>query len=180
VGYIEVEPGTAKKLGRSPITLDRIHDGRTGQAGRMAYLFGCPTALAKRGVNHQAKTIVAAIQSLTYPSAVLAPDEWPKLPKKFPPARKSADLFMTYDRTEEMVVEGKRGGNLPNPVGASGGGIWQMTGPKDDGVWHVGKVKLIAIQSAWDEKLKYIRGVQVRHWLKLVSRDYPDLRSSLT
>jgi len=117
------------------------------------------------------------VHSFTYPNSVLAVDEWPTVPNDAVPPKRTVDLFIPYDVTEEMIVDRRGSGNrLPNPKGASGGGIWQGTGPLKGSLWHVGKVKLIAIQSGWDEKRKYIRGVQIKQWVRLIERDYPDLR----
>lgn len=179
VGYIEIAAGTASQLGRSPIELDRICDSGPGQAGRIAFLYGNPFALVERFVNHKAKQRIIGIHSFTYPNATLAYDEWPTVPRDAEAPRKSVDLFIPYDVTEDMIVDRGHGTRLPNPRGASGGGIWQGIGPINDGLWHAEKIKLIAIQSNWDEERKYIRGVQIKHWLRLVEEDYPDLRKEL-
>ncbi len=173
VGYIEIEPGTTKQLGRVTIGVDRLCDVGPGQPGRTAFLYGCPFALTKHAVDHKRRETIIGIHSFTYPNCTLATDEWPSVPRSAQPSNKNIDLFIRYDVTEEMIGHGNR---LPNPEGASGGGIWQGTGPVKGAVWHVGKVKLIAIQSAWDEKRKYIRGVQIKHWIRLIERDYPDLQ----
>jgi hypothetical protein len=180
VAYIELEPGTIKTLGREAIDVGRLCDVGPGQPGRMAFLYGCPHALIKNAVNHKRREAIIGFHSFTYPNAVLAVDEWPAVPKDAVPPKRSVDLFIPYDVTEEMIViRPVRGNRLPNPKGASGGGIWQGVGPLKGAVWHVDKVKLVAIQSSWDEQRKYIRGVQIKQWVRLIERDYPDLRPRL-
>lgn len=180
VGYIEIEPGTTKQLGREPIGVDRLCDAGPGRSGRIAFLYGCPYALIRKGVNHKLQQAIIGIHSFTYPNSVLAVDEWPTVQRNAETPKRAVDLFIPYDVTEEMIVSHRFGNRLPDPKGASGGGIWQGTGPVKGGVWHVGKVKLIAIQSSWDEKRKYVRGIQIKHWIRLIERDYPDLQSELS
>lgn len=180
VGYIELEPGTTSRLGRVPLSIDRLCDAGPGQPGRIAFLYGCPFALIKNAVNPKRREKIIGIHSFTYPNSTMAVEEWPTVPRDAEPPRRSVDLFIPYDVTAETIVDrGGSGNRLPNPEGASGGGICQGIGPKKDGVWHVGKVKLIAIQSSWDKKRKYIRGVQIKQWVRLIEKDYPDLKKHL-
>ena len=164
-------------------------------AGRQAYLFGFPFDLVEKVKNRAKQEIEIGVSSISYPSPMLAFEEWPKVAADVAAdvqaPRRNIDVFMKYDASQEMRLVGvktrKIHNRLPSPKGASGGGIWQGTGPRKwhvsgprKTIWHVGKVKLIAIQSAWDKDRKYIRGVQIRHWIELIARDYPDLRKQLS
>lgn len=68
------------------------------------------------------------------------------------------------------------------PIGMSGGGLWE-TDYKDAGLWSPDKARIIGIQSSWNSGNKnffrHLRGVQIKHWLKLVYDEYPDLREKL-
>jgi hypothetical protein len=175
VGFIEIEQGATAKLGRVPIGVDRLCDAGPGQAGRMAFLYGFPTKLIKHAINHKRREKLFAMQSFTYTNVTFALEEWPEVPKADLPPLRSRDLFIPYDVKEEMAARGGNDSHLPNPEGASGGGIWQGTGDKRE-LWHPDKVKLIAIQSTWHEERKYVRGVQIKHWVRLIERHYPDLK----
>jgi hypothetical protein len=64
---------------------------------------------------------------------------------------------------------------LGDAPGLSGGGIWDQ-GLAPGEVWTPGSARLIAIQCSWHPTKRYVRGTLLRHWVRLISRDYPDLR----
>jgi hypothetical protein len=75
VGFFEVELQAAHDLKRSPLTLDRL--GKTTlEYGRLAFLFGYPKKYTQI-VARQSKTNHVPLCSITYPSALLDPREWP-------------------------------------------------------------------------------------------------------
>lgn len=184
VGYVEVPTDLPRTLDREPIDLSRVSKRRSGTPGQVAFLFGYPAVWASPDFDHRRRVATVPLRSMTYPNVLLARDEWPSLDADASRASRLCDLFMAYSIEEELkLTQDERRPQLPetvadrvpSPVGASGGGIWQNT-PRRRGVWYA-DLTLIGIQSAWSKPNRYIRGVQVFHWLKLIHDDYPDLRA---
>jgi len=65
-----------------------------------------------------------------------------------------------------------------HPGGYSGGGIWDQHF-STEGVWTPGKATLFGMQSSWSESERYVRGVQIAHWLRLIHQHYPELQTQL-
>jgi hypothetical protein len=88
------------------------------------------------------------------------------------------DFIVDYPTDDQMKAEGFPSINLPHPGGISGGGIWDQ-GFESETLWAPQKSRLIAIQSRWCSKQRYLRAIQVHHWLRLLHRDFPDLRQPI-
>ena len=84
------------------------------------------------------------------------------------------DVFLDYQFTDCRRMDTMENVVAPTPPGMSGGGLWDQG--FDSGVWSSEKAKLFAIQNSWHRTKGYIRATQIRHWLRLICDDYPDLR----
>ena len=69
---------------------------------------------------------------------------------------------------------------MPEPYGISGGGIWAMDIIKAEGIWQSDQAKLVAIQTRWNEKKRYVKGTRIHHWLALIRENYDDLQDCIT
>jgi hypothetical protein len=68
---------------------------------------------------------------------------------------------------------------LPEPPGNSGGGIWLIPGFEDGKMWLQSDVKLLAIARRWYKPGREVWGTRIDLWLKLVSKDFEDLREEI-
>jgi hypothetical protein len=67
--------------------------------------------------------------------------------------------------------------DTPTPRGFSGGGCWGIIKSKDNELYAPSKhVKLIALQSAWDSVI-FGTATLIGEWVRVIVRDYPDLRT---
>jgi hypothetical protein len=62
----------------------------------------------------------------------------------------------------------------------SGGGYWQPRSALDSTVWSPDKYSLIAIQSHWWERGRYLQATQIIHWLRLLWAKREDVRVALS
>jgi hypothetical protein len=190
VGFLELESTALSVLKRKAISLSNI-SVRLPQYGRIAYVFGYPFEMERR-VPVSATSGAILIPSLTYPNPLLAPEEWPEVPAADRQPEEQVDCFLRYARDEAGKLVVPMSGTilpevldfsnrLPAVHGMSGGGFWQSWNPSGrDTLWFPSSYELFAIQSTWNEKEQYIRGIQVRHWLDLVAGAYPDLLSEIS
>ncbi len=99
---------------------------------------------------------------------------------KVPDADAAIDIILDYpagdSATKRLDKEGPFA--LPDPSGMSGGGLWDQ-GFETQLIWKPEGASLMGIQSAWHPKERYVRAVQIIHWLRLVHQHYPDLRNIL-
>jgi hypothetical protein len=117
---------------------------------------------------------------MCYSNAPIEPEKWPNVASADPASDCTVDIFLPYDPEKEMwyYEENERDDNLPEPRGASGGGLWQGSLSKVEH-WNAEGVQLIGIQSRWNEKKKYVRGCRIIHWLRLLHEHCSDLRPTL-
>ncbi|HQZ65733.1 MAG TPA: hypothetical protein PLY87_11680 [Planctomycetaceae bacterium] len=186
VGFIEIDPFALNVLKHESISLSSVSVGAQ-QYGRTAFVFGYPFELERIGKLSETERILHAM-SLTYSNPVLAPEEWPEVPSDDRQPEEHIDCLMRYSRDDQFksIVPIGRNRNyhsvqlpelLPAVFGMSGGGFWQRWTPiADSQLWLACDYKLFAIQSSWSERGQYIRGIQIRHWLDLVSESYPELK----
>lgn len=189
VGFLELEPTVLSVLKREAISLGNV-SVRTPQYGRLTCVFGYPSEM-ERKVRIAPNRGAILIPSLTYPKELLAPEEWPCVPAADRQPEENIDCFLTYSRdsagqmvlplSQTAVPEAMRiSEKLPAVHGMSGGGFWQSWKPvQQDGVWSATGYELLAIQSTWNESEKYIRGIQIRHWLDLIASHFSDLRPAI-
>jgi hypothetical protein len=161
------------------------------QYGRLAFIFGYPSALKKERQLSERQSAMR-FASVTYANCVLDPSEWPAIPEENTETRdanEDVDCFVRYSREDEMSVapigrfRGQSASGLPDRLpeafGMSGGGFWQSWVPNEGHVWSPSNYQLFAIQSTWYEKGNYLRAIRIRHWLDLIAETYPELKGPI-
>jgi len=181
VGFLQIDPDFARSvLRKEPIGLDRLLPCGPGKKDFMAYLFGFPTDLIEKKANSpRERSLVFTGQC--YMNLPIMPEEWAHVHRsrsEFHQPDPDMDVYLPYPMDEEMLSRGARvKPDLSEPYGLSGGGVWQ--GPLRDEVWAPEKYKLIAIQSTWPRKGRFLQATQIIHWLKLLWENCEHLRSTL-
>lgn len=187
VGYFEVAQGASQQLGRTPIGLADIGVG-VPQYGRNTFIIGFPESYFQiRKVEGNVREF--GIGSITFPTPLLDPSEWPEVPEGARDSDPQADFFVPYDITREKVARLSQKNdrplpavdlptNLPNAHGISGGGFWQGSDPQD-GLWKPCNYRLIGIQGSWSDERKYLRATRSVHLLDLLRQKCPDLKTDI-
>lgn len=173
VGWIEVEPAAAKRMnGKTFITLDRVLPFCTPKRGKqMILLWGAPWALVdQRALQEHYRVDVRFATFLTPP---LPRSRWPWRGKG------RNDIFLSYPTNDQTTrrVSDDAPAVPPNPQGMSGGGMWLHE--FSDEVWLPERSMLIGIDRSWSPSEQYARGTRIEHWLRLVAKDFPDLRAEI-
>ena len=174
VGYLEVNRQTVTEYLDNDdfCTIDNIANFGAGRKNRGTIVVGTPAA--KVQPQTVGETAILKFEVMPYWTTPLMPKQWPRVGKHDTPPDYSIDVFLEYPETESRDVHTNRPSKVPNAVGMSGGGIWdQGFGLRK--IWDPRDCKLYAIQSGWEERKRYLRGVQIGHWIELVASDYPDL-----
>ena len=85
------------------------------------------------------------------------------------------DIFLDYpeDGTERLDTGAPL--RLESPEGFSGGGLWDQ-GFTTSELWSPENAVLFAIQSSWNESQRYVRAIQIIHWIDLLRSSIPQLR----
>lgn len=87
------------------------------------------------------------------------------------------DLFLAYGT--DWYGPDRLPRSTTNPAGFSGGGIWRLATP-DIGESLSKKVKLAGIAIAVEKNSwRWIRGIQMQHWLEMIWSEWPGLRNSI-
>jgi hypothetical protein len=190
VGFLELRMDALEILMREAILLAGLCL-RPLQYGRTAFLFGFPSALeSETEMTRSARLLHSS--SMTYPNPVLAPEEWPTTPANDRSPDENVDCFLRYSRNDPNMEMIPLGGQttrlpvdlpdqLPKVFGMSGGGFWQRwTSMSTAELWFPCDYQLFAIQSSWNETQRYVRGIQIRHWLDLLAEKCPELKSAIS
>jgi len=178
VGLLELDRASfAQFSSKVACTIDRIEVAGAGRNNRLVSLIGAPAQLVKPEKIGQAEGFKAMV--ISYCSHPLDPSD-PTWAKVEPPADVNIDIVLDYpagqDQTTRLDTNEKYA--LPEPGGMSGGGLWDQGFGTHD-VWSPTHAFLFGIQSAWHEGKRYVRAVQIIHWLRLIHQHYPDLRTNL-
>ncbi|MEM8865398.1 MAG: hypothetical protein AAGF31_07605, partial [Planctomycetota bacterium] len=105
--------------------------------------------------------------------------DWPTF-NADPSLDQSIDIMMHYPSGTADTHRTDTGEpvELPNPKGMSGGGLWDQ-GFDADELWSTDSAFLFGIQCSWFPTKRYVRVVQISHWLDLVKTRFPELTSSI-
>ncbi|GIW78775.1 MAG: hypothetical protein KatS3mg105_0582 [Gemmatales bacterium] len=182
VGILEVERSSWPQFSsKTACPLSRIRIVGIGRTRRSLSLLGSPIEYAKIEKNRCPRGLTAVL--ISYSTVALDKSEW----KKYticPPPDPTTDIILEYPAGTDQTVHLDTGNpvELPDPSGMSGGGLWDH-GFGVNGLnllWCPDNAFLFGIQSAWHPTERYIRGVQIIHWLRLVNDNYPELRGLLS
>ena len=180
VGFLELDPRLAlSMLGKEAIGLDRISLRGPGDTNHPCFLFAYPFSLIRNP--RCAGTGGASFKGVCYSNIPITPTDWPSVGSNDHTPDQAVDIFLPYDEEEELCYyeENEGDGRITPPHGMSGGGLWQGTSA-GGGLWSAEQAQLFGIQSRWGKDKKYIRACQIVHWLRLLYKNYDDLRPTLS
>lgn len=178
VAALEIEPKSLSEFtSKTPCSLGRLRLVGVGRMDRAASLVGCPSQYLTQENHKSAEGIGAML--ISYTSLPIAEPDWPKFAARIP-FEADIDILKNYpsgnDDTSRldlgMPIE------LPHPDGMSGGGLWDQ-GFGVNELWSTDDAFLFGIQSSWFPDRRYVRVVQICHWLQLIYQHYPDLQTEI-
>jgi hypothetical protein len=182
VGVLELARSDSfDQLGVEPLPLVRVSDMTNGDATSPARVLGYPDEWIKPTRTSAGMQMGCLAQSLG--SFVVAPEHWKAVEKETNYPQIDRDIVLSFDRNSDYIDYTPELGLAkapPNPRGMSGGGIWQPPERLRDGeIWHPERSHLIGIQYDWPTWGRFLRAVQIIHWLKLVADTFPELSQTL-
>lgn len=180
VAFLEVEKEfVEQQLKKTAIPLSRIYPCGAGQDHHQTFACGYPGLLTENAMVGQ-RECHSLFTMQSWANTTLTPDEWTILPEGHRPCDPAIDVFIPYPLTDEICKNGTPSTEtLVEPFGMSGGGYWQPNLALQESVWTPEYYCLIAIQSRWWKRGRYLQATQVIHWLRLVWEHHRDLRRIL-
>lgn len=178
VGALELDAASLSQyVSKKPCPLERLKSTGLGRHDRICSLVGNPGEYLQEesiGVASGWKAVV-----ISYNSTPIGTADWPNFLAS-PALDQGIDILMHYPGGTGDTTRFDTGLpiELPDPRGMSGGGLWDQ-GFGINEIWSTDDAFLFGIQSAWFDTKRIVRAVQIRHWLQLVHRHYPDLRSEI-
>lgn len=178
VAVLEVHPeGALRYFGdRRFCTLENISTFGSGRSNQGHIVTGAPAELVRLTPSEDYWEYGAGL--LMYWTLPIPPEEWPTVRPDATPPMPDVDIFLNYPSNEQCESDGVAPLGLPDPHGLSGGGIWDQDFASGE-MWSPAALKLIGIQCSWDSRGRYLRGIQIIHWLRLIHHHYSDLRNEL-
>ncbi len=178
VGIVELDFATFRQHStKQPCAIDRLRIRGTGRQDYPVTLIGTPGELMQS--RRDGKLTLADVIGASWNCTTEAPTGavWPKVD---PPANPLFDIILDYPSGNDTArrLETNTPTTLPDPEGMSGGGLWDQ-GFGENALWKPEDAFLIGVQTSWHANRRYIRAVQIVHWLRLVHQHYPDLRPTL-
>lgn len=178
IGFMELDSSFVKDgLGKLALPLSRVFPCGPGQLDYATYVCGFPSEQVHTTMPSASKKLqVFTFQS--WQNTPLMPKDWNHLPRKHRPPHELTDIFVPYQREDDILCNGQEMTEILNqPHGLSGGGYWQPNVSLKQKIWSPEYYCLIGIQSAWWGR--YLRATQIIHWLRLVWQHNSDLRQQL-
>lgn len=178
VGYLEIEPRSATEYFNDSdfLELSDLMLVGPGRTDHYVNVVGSPAQrVSKQVSSDQSIDFLAGVQF--FQAIPLSVSDWPDVCLE-KPLDETIDFLVGYPSDEKMHESGFPPINLAHPGGLSGGGVWDL-GMVENEVWGPSSSRLVAIQSAWWPKLRMLRAVQIKEWLKLVAEDYSDLGKAI-
>ena len=184
VAFVESTPDfIATTVGKAAIPLSRLHPCGTGQDNHWTFVCGYPSQeIIELGHPlNDSRTKLFTIEC--WGNKLLMPDRWGSLEIRDRPPSTEKDVFIPRPITDDFVSIGpwptKSPSRLAEPYGMSGGGYWQPNLALRTEVWNPEYYSLIAIQSRWWGRGRYLQGTQIIHWLRLVWQRQSNVREIL-
>ncbi len=181
--YLELPADFAiGETGKFPISLDRIMPCGAGYEDRLTCVAGYPSSIIK-DIERTDESLTKLFTPNCWFNKLFPQKHWHILGEDGRSADETMDVFIPYPRDDDFHAFGPLqdfgGPELAEPFGMSGGGYWQ---PKVELKRHLflpDYYALIAIQSHWWRRGRYLQATQIVHWLRLVYRHKPELQSTL-
>ncbi len=175
VAFVELDPALPQLLLKKPMPLERIHPCGPGKERHWTFVLGFPT----EDVTDRQTTddMIRVFTAECWGNTLIMPQDWSSLPRS-DETDVSRDIFIPRPIDDDSKnLRSMQSARLSKPYGMSGGGYWQSE--QCTHVWSPDGYRLIGIQSGWWSKGRYLRGTQIIHWLRLLWRQDPSLRSTL-
>lgn len=160
--------------GKSPASLDQIGLLGIGREEKPMGVCGCPVQFYS-GSGSEANPGRALMNF--YMTSVFPESDFPTVPEDDRPADADEDIFYEY-ASEGIQLQTGATTSLYSPIGFSGGGVWDAGFTKGE-LWQPGNARLFGIQSRWLESSRYVRAIQIKHWLTFVASKFPDCRNEI-
>jgi len=178
VGALELDPKSLSECpSKTPCSLARLRISGVGRIDRAASLVGCPSQYVTEEAHESAEGYRAML--ISYTSLPIAESDWPGFSARIP-FDADIDILMNYPSGSDDTtrLDSAMPIELPHPGGMSGGGLWDQ-GFGVNQLWSTDDAFLFGIQSSWFPDRRYVRVVQICHWLQLIYQHYPDLHMEI-
>jgi len=163
IGFIELSKSEALKSRKRFIDLSQLELGVNQKNDDLILVSGYPSDIVKTFKQGNA---VSPIGYTTHSSSSAI--------KQLP----AYDIILEYPKDGNAIYSAKIS-SLPNAYGLSGGGFWLLH-INDDGIWSTNSIRLIGIDISWDKKSRWIKGIQIQHWLNFVIQEYPEIKKDVS
>jgi hypothetical protein len=184
VAYVELDREFVEvTFGKAAIPLQRVYPCATGQDNWWTIVAGypCDEIRSIQEVREQAETKLFTLECWGNKLLMLA--RWNALGKRHRSPDERLDVFIPRPIDDDFVALGplqnQKPGQLSEPFGMSGGGYWQPNLALTTRLWSPEHYSLIAIQSHWWGRGRYLQGTQIIHWLRLLWEHQADVRQFL-
>ena len=175
VGALLFDAGVLEDSRLEGVGLDRI-DICTSQVGDDLAVI-CGTSSPAIHKDDERLTIDCPLGSIG--TKTVPEDKWPeRIGDEV--TSSSRDLFLYY--SQFYAWDHKFRPRVPtDPKGMSGGGIWRLPlATKENELWSPHLARLIGIQSSReDRKWRWLRAVQMQHWVRLVWEAWDQVRPAM-
>jgi hypothetical protein len=168
VGYLEIDRSVTEEVPVEFLTLDNLALEYQPE-GSLAFLFGFPAALVPPD---EAQRRTFRFRSLGLLTLIATDYGIPDF------VNREVDIVLVYP--ERVTVDEQLDlQSIPNPIGISGGSMWIYDPNLANPLVGVHNARLVGIQKSWFEPKRIAIGNKVINLLRLIARDYPDVKDIL-
>jgi hypothetical protein len=168
VGYLEIDHSLTQEIPVEFLTLDHLSIEHEPESS-VAFLFGFPAKLIPLDKAQQRTFVFRPLGLLTLTATQ---DSIPNF------VDSKLNIVLRYPE-QGAVGEQSLPLSLPDPHGISGGSIWVYDPNLANPLIGVHNARLVGIQSSWSETKRIAIGNRIVNLLRLLARDYPDIRDIL-
>jgi hypothetical protein len=168
VGYLEIDPSVTEEVPVEFLKLDNLALEHQAE-GSLAFLFGFPAELVPLD---EAQERTFRFRSLGLLTLVATDDSIPDF------VNSEVEMVLIYPGQvtlgDQLQLQ-----RIPDPAGISGGSMWIYDPNLANPLVGVHNARLVGIQKSWFKPNRIAIGNKVINLLRLIARDYPDLRDIL-
>lgn len=169
VGYLELDRSVIGDTSAEFLTIDQIAlDYDPTQS--LVFLFGFPSELVPKDEAIEQRRF--RLRSLGLLTVVSIGNTVPDC------VDGSIDIVLAYPEQAPSGAE-TQSYSVPDPEGISGGGIWIYNPNLASPITGSHDARFIGIQKSWLKQKRLVLGNKVIGFLRLLARDYPDVRDTL-